>query len=76
MTNHPVKLRFKIHPKLNSIGTHCVQTNKNISGKYLIITIIKGNYIRIVVMIQVLAVDIQNVIVMTKIKDRAPIFLE
>lgn len=68
MTDYPMKFRFKIYPELNSIGTNRIQTDKDIPGKCLTVAIIKGNHIGIIVMVQILAIDVQNIIVITKNK--------
>src|SRR5690554_2872164 len=48
------------------IRLHSIQTNKNISGNFIALTIIESNYICVIIMIEILSVYLKNFIIVTK----------
>ena len=68
MNYHPMQFFFIGSPEFQSIGLNRIQTNEYITGKYLTLPVIEGNYVRVIIMIQIFPVHIQNIFVITKNK--------
>ena len=64
--NHAVKLIGKLGPIEGGVFTHGINTDKKVSGKAIALTIVKGNNIRIIIVLQIFYIDIQNIIIGTK----------
>ena len=66
MNNDPVEFLIELGTIFNGILTNGVDTDEQISGKLVSLTIVKSNDVSKIVMLKVAHVDIEDVIVGTK----------
>lgn len=66
MHHHTVELLLIGLAQLLGIGTYGVDTDKEVAAYFVTSRIVKGDNVRIVVMLQVLPVDFQDFLVVTK----------
>ena len=66
MYNHPVQLVFELCPVLDRIFPDTVNTYKKVTWQPVAFTIVKGDNIREIVMAEISAVDIKDIIVRTE----------
>jgi len=64
--NHAVKLIGKLGPIEGGVFTHGINTDKKVSGKPLTLTVVKGDNVRIIIVLQIFYIDIKNIIIGTK----------
>ena len=66
MNDHPVQLCFVSGTELFSIGAYGVETDEKITGNPIAFTIVERNDIRVIIVLQILAVYFQNLFVRAK----------
>ena len=66
MDNHTIQLVGKLCPIVQSVFPYGINADKQISRQAVSFTIVKGNNVCIVIVLQIFYIDIQNIIIGTK----------